>query len=329
MSRPPINCHWVTRWVTESWEVEPQRSLRYYDFPSKELKTWSSEWLFAKVGVNSGPVEQWLNRMVEKPLRDVKDALVARDLSALKKWPHYRAASLMIWLQSVRHQETLFGPADGGGLAALAGRSDADTDELVKSFGDYELAGLFPPDNHRLFFPSSGMFAIPVNDPGCLTKANWAFALALHPTMAIAAVPASAALDPESLTARLVGYSVGSSAYAEQVVIPPDMVRTRTDNEIISIVTSSRTYVDEVHALTAEIRFATRDLYEVLGVEMHVDGADRLRRGPVPSTPATSSLAVSRPGDHLEGEPDDRAGNRLDETTGGGESNASARRTVE
>lgn len=292
MSGPVINCHWVTQWVTESWEVEPQRSLCYYDFPSKELKKRTSDRLFAEVGVNSEKVEQWLNRMVEKPLRDVKDALVARDLSALKKWPHYRAASLMIWLQSVRHQETLFGPADGGGLASLASRSDTEIDELVKAFGDYELVGLFPHDAHRLFFPSSGMFAIPVTDPGCLTKANWGFALALHPTMGIAAVPASTALNPESLTARVMAYSVGSSAYAEQVVIPPDMVRTRTENEIISFVTSSRTFVDETHAETAALRFATRDLYEVLGVEMHVDGADRLRRGPAPpppESPATSS----------------------------------------
>ncbi len=283
------NCHWVSRMVTDAWEVPPQRSLRYYDFVSKQLEFESSETLFAERDVNSQDVEDWLNRMVEAPLGVVRSALVARDLSALEKWEHYRAASLMLWLQSVRHQESLFGPAIGGGLAAMAGRPDTETDHLVASFKEeYPLVGLFPRDDHRLFFPSSGMFAIPVIDCGCLSKANWGFALALHPTMAIAAVPASTTLDPESLTARLMAYSVGSSAYAEQVVIPPDMVRTRTDNEIISFVTSSRTFVDDQCAETASLRNATRDLFEVMGVEIHVDGSDRLRRGPASSTPESS-----------------------------------------
>lgn len=276
------NCHWISRVLTEPWEVG-ERFLHFYDFNTRELARKSSRSLFSEDGINSQDVENWLGRMVETPFGNFRDKLAACDPSALDDWRDYRAATLILWLQGTRALEGLFGPPDEGGLADLASCSDSDIDALVYAFSEeYMLLSLNPPRNQLLYLPSSGGFPLPVEDLGCLTTKNFGLAVPIHPHAVLAAVPKGAVLSVESLTPRLPAYSVGVSRYADRVVIPPAMFEHFTENEICSFVTSFRSGNDAAHDALAQLREAVRDCYEEGGFETHLDSLNRLNLGPTP-----------------------------------------------
>src|SRR4029079_6891310 len=68
MSHPDVNCHYVSESFTKPWEIGKTGDLYFYDFSTRRVDSRPAKDLFARRGLNTRAVENWLSDKIETPL---------------------------------------------------------------------------------------------------------------------------------------------------------------------------------------------------------------------------------------------------------------------
>lgn len=235
-----LNCHFVSRFLTQPWE-HGQRMLWYYDFQDGSLKSRSSRSLFATMGANSDDVEARLNEFVETPIAAARTGLwaVASEVSSSLEWPLFRALALLLLLQPFRASTSPDGPQT---LEEALSRPEAEIDGLAHAIGNcYRLMRVTIGGHSRLLYPSDGWFPL-VAEP---TAGPCAFAIAipLSPRHAFIGVPV--AVTPQQTevwtmngAGLVANYSVGHRS--RKVVVHPDVNSSLSSSAIAEGIREAR-----------------------------------------------------------------------------------------
>jgi len=271
------NCHYVSRFQTVPWEVNDRR-LVYYDFEAGKIGRHSSRTLYSKHRLNDQATENLLSRLIEDPLGKVRKALTLGS-AELPDWPSYRAAALFVQLQGPRSASTQEG-RDCLRIRELLSWPEPELDQFVHFLMEGKrLLTYRVPKTDRLFFPSTGLFALPLtqvdNDANGGIDYGWATPLDQRTFLAV--VPTNGNFEVFHQLATDGQYFLGLSTglHAKKVVIPPDMLGMREAEIIENIQHWRQTNVTHVQALE-QMRTMAREMFEQFGVR--TDHGERLRR---------------------------------------------------
>lgn len=166
-----INCHFVTRSLTQPWELENRR-LKYFDFSLDRIDEADSKTLFALENLNSGEVESRLNKLVEEPISRFKmDLLKSDDPASIGRWATYRALWLYFLIQAPRFAKiSLIGEKQEADFDRILSKDESYLDMLVQARQEDNHIRIFRlPEGNVMVFPQIGYFAFPVEDAGCVT----------------------------------------------------------------------------------------------------------------------------------------------------------------
>jgi hypothetical protein len=115
----------------------------------------------------------------------------------------------------------------GKHLADLLRLPDRQLDQLIQlGLDQHQLITYGVDRSERLFFPSTGIFALPVVDTASPTGVDFAYAVPITPRLFVARLSKTADLEAFGRLAKNGGYYMGMSVGldAEKVVIPPDFI---------------------------------------------------------------------------------------------------------
>lgn len=270
-----MNCHYVTRWITQEWEQAPG-SLLYYDFRGNYIKRQYSNRLFADEGTNTSEIEGLISKYVESPLKGLLQQLISKSELVLDNWEQYRAGYLYFMIQSARYSKAMLTPeqrvAEEHHLDRLLLKGEDFLNGLVSiDMEKHQLLAISMPDNQILFFPEVGFYPFPVNDPGCLTEYTFGYILPITPFVALARVSKTADLKQLlGSRAQISGYSVGSGGNNHRVLIPKLLREQKTDQEIIDMFKAQREAAATVITSVEKIRGLVVDMYARAGLEVIV-----------------------------------------------------------
>ena len=277
------NCHYVSRFLTDPWQIDDHRYLQYYDFERDRFGRMSSRTLFAADGINSPTVETWLRDMVETPLASVRERLVQGDRAVLQtEWRLYRSAVLMLWLQGfridsvdatdARHELEEFASLPADHLDALVMKVQEDMD-LRLVFTAAVAGGLYAP----LFMPSAGIFQFVVCDEACVSGHSIGFGLPLSTRCALVVTPADRGgqTDLSLLSASLSNFSMGT-APAKRIVIHPGVIASMGQEKLRRSFKEQRALNDETLAGIHKTRALIREAFARVGIRPRVDRTGRL-----------------------------------------------------
>lgn len=236
-----LNCHFVSRFLTNPWEHDDRR-LTYFDFRDRQIRTRSSRRLFAVVGANTRAVEDRLDAIIETPISNAMAQLTAiggGDRQEDLAWPVFRALTLLMMLQPLR------APGDDARnetLEATVLRTDAELDQIAQAAGQrYHLGRIVVQPGAALLYPAAGYFPIVARD----NAGNWRSCVAIPMALrhVVIAAPreidwnAAATMWAANGAGMLSNFSVGTS---ERVVLPPAHVAAYEADEIEQLVTEMR-----------------------------------------------------------------------------------------
>jgi hypothetical protein len=229
-----LNCHFVTRFLTKPWEIPPGRTLHFYDFAEKAIRTKSSRSLFARIGLNDADTESRINSLIETPLARLIAELKTGppDFSKMQDWAVFRAVSLLFSLQISRSAKLT-----SGNHKAME-FYDWPTEKIDQyTWAIHEkrtLLHFVVPANVPLAYTPHGYFFVPLPDVS-LTEPG-IFSIPLTPTDALVLLPKSADIAGinSALTrgqgAYLSNASCGTNA--SQVVFHPEILEHFTPAQI-------------------------------------------------------------------------------------------------
>lgn len=268
-----MNCHYVTRWITEEWEQEPG-SLLYYDFADRQVKRQFSKRLFAEEDTNTGEIEGLLNKYVETPLKQLKPKLLeAKDLQ-ITDWSQYRSLFLYFMIQAARYSKAKLSPeeqkAEEHHLDQMLKKGEDFLNQLVQAdMQKNQIVAATMPTGQILFFPEVGFFQIPVKDPGCITDFTFGFVVPITPFIAIARVSKTA--DIRHLLenrAQLSGFSVGLNDKMQRILIPKLIREQHNDDAISKVMDTQREAAINIVTGTHQIRQLVVEMYRKAGLEV-------------------------------------------------------------
>jgi len=246
--------HWVSRCLTEPWEVRDKgkRMLHFFDLATEKVKKpVSSSKLFREERGRLRELEEQLNKLVETPIMQARAALLAPGQVELPDWKTHRAIALMLFIQAQRARAREM--QNDEALARLLLMEDDQLDLIVGLFmQDMKLVrlGNSVPE-YGLFYPDGGLFPFVTKDAGCVT--GWAWGIAVPVTTSIAFAYVADTADTEWLfeqcgtTHHLQAFSLAGPKVS-RVVIPPTLVNhaRQVSGSLASYRTRMREYVDQL-----------------------------------------------------------------------------------
>lgn len=220
-----MNDHFISRVHTSPWATS-DGWLHYFNYRDGTFGRERVKKLFARDRLNEPDVESRLDALMESKIGNLRDR--TRDgRYLLKSWKEYRALALLLLLQGPRTSAALQSPDHGRRLAMLLRMSDAQIDAMVQLWlkGQNLVWHRLPP-GEPLFFPSTGVFALPVFDDAVPGGVDFAFATPLDTRTFIAAVSKTADYETFARAAKNGFYypalSVGLNS--DLILIPPHLI---------------------------------------------------------------------------------------------------------
>jgi len=270
----PKNCHYISRFLTKPWETD-DRDLVYYDFRSDRIQRRSSRNLFARDGLNDPKTERLLNRLMETPVGAQRQSIVAGKAD-LDDWRAYRAIALLLMLQPPRSSAALE-PADHGErLAEVLRLPDSELDQLILLWLDkHHLVRYAVPASERLFFPSTGVFALPVTDSVKAGHYDFAFAVPIHPRVFIAYVSETADVDgvAKHATEGMFHAAASVGLHSDLVLIPPTLLASNSEENLRRGVRSWRENSRALVANLVKAQALMSHAHQRFGVKLDTDAA--------------------------------------------------------
>lgn len=261
-----INCHFVSRFLTKSWEFGIKRELWYYDFDRKEIRKKPSRTLFAEVGRNSPQIEKRLNELIERPISRAITTLVpsgAIDNVEISESRLFRALNLLLWLQHSRVSEK---GSHSSRLGEVLFWDEAKLDQLVRVCQETDMiAGLRGHPQAPLCYPSHGFFGIPIRRPSGSFLTIYAIPLTEH--FVLARVPRDLRIADilQTITCGTGGFLSNSSVgiKAPRVVIHPSVIQAHGAATAAHMMEDARKVVRGMFLLCFERNRLDRELTEV------------------------------------------------------------------
>lgn len=249
------NSHFVSRFLTKRWEFG-QRRLWYYDFDRKWIAHESSEKLFARRRGSSRQMEQRLNGLVETPLSKAINSLTGDSRlgkNEVQDWLVVRALCVIFLLQAIRPSDQEPHRLE---LEKILRADDKTIDQLAATFyNTYAMVQLQAHPHAPLFYPSNGVFIVPVDVQR--PSLHFILAIPLTPRDLVVSIPRDIDIPHalETLTAGKGGYltntSVGTAA--RRVVIHPDIVENYDQTEMAAAIEQNRARnSDNLHCMCAQ-----------------------------------------------------------------------------
>ncbi len=273
-----MNCHYVTEKLTEPWHVR-NKDVRYYDFPSGKICDGNTGTLFATTDANTAEIEQLMSKYVEAPLGKFKASLIDRFKPELVKnpikdvadWAVYRALHLYHFVQVARFKKVhLEDGTEGSDLDAMLLKGEDYLNQLVLAHAsDHKVLWIQLPDGFAFYFPETGFFQFPVEDPGCVTGWTYGYAVPLTPFVALASVGKSA--DEKLLfnqRNQLSAFSLGLNQNVTKALISPQALKAATDEEICAEIQRMRGAAVETAKAVGQIREQVVKMYESVGLKL-------------------------------------------------------------
>lgn len=270
-----MNCHYVPESLTKPWCFQ-NNSVRYYDFGSDSVEIGSITTLFAEENTNTPKIEQLISKYVEAPLGKFKTSLVGKHsptrvknhVNAVHAWPVYRALFLYPFVQVKRFMKVKQLGSDAAKLDEMLLKGEAFLDQLVSVHAaDHKALWVELPPEFAFFFPEVGFFQFPVEDPGCITKWTYGYAVPISPFVALATVSKTA--DENKLLEtrhQLSAFSLGLNQNARRALIPPQAV---SDPDVIKEeVHRMRRAAQETTKTVDQIRELVVKMYDTVGLSV-------------------------------------------------------------
>ncbi|MBI3098265.1 MAG: hypothetical protein HYY93_08505 [Planctomycetes bacterium] len=252
MATSDLNCHFVSRFLTKPWEFG-QRRLWYYDFGSRTLKDRSSETLFALEGLHSDRTEGLLNRYVETPLSRARADLTGAVSDGMVDDSNpdiFRALRLLLLLQPLRSSGD---DTASRTLAEIIALKPMEIDQMVAQWQRlYRLVRVRAHDEMPLFYPSAGMFHLPLlRSTGAF---EWALAIPLTESYAFAFIPRE--IDLAVLRGIWTGGFVSNASVglsSSRVVVHPAAVASCSREELFRVIEQCRADQSRIEARRLEL----------------------------------------------------------------------------
>jgi hypothetical protein len=270
----PKNCHYISRFLTKSWETD-ERILVYYDFRTDRIERRSSRALFARDRLNDPDIERRLNALMETPMSAQREIIVTGKTDP-PDWRAYRAIALLLMLQAPRSIAAL-SPLDyGDRLAEFLRLPENELDQLIELWLDrHHLIRYAVPPSERLFFPSTGVFALPVTDRAKPSHFDFAFAVPIHPRVFIAYVSETADVDGIAQHVQDGVYHAAASVglHSDIVLVPPDLLSSNSEENLCKSIRSWRQGSRELVAHVVKARELMSAVHQRYGVKLDAEGA--------------------------------------------------------
>lgn len=280
----PRNCHYISRLLTKPWETK-QRELVYFDVESKRIDRHSSKSLFARDALNAPDIERRLNQLMETPLGKNREEIVIGQ-TEVSDWRAYRAIALLLMLQPVRSAAALEAHDHGDRLGEILRLPDDQLDQLILRWLEkHRLVRYGIPDGERLFFPSTGIFALPIVDAALPQHFDFAFGVPVHPRVFVAHLSETADIDGLAKFAEAGNFHAAASVglHSDFVVLPPSLIEINTEKEIGDAISgwreSSRSLVRNISKAQTLMKTA----WEQYGLKLSTDALSRKRKTTPPA----------------------------------------------
>jgi hypothetical protein len=270
------NDHYVSKFQIKAWVVPSIAKVRVYSTNSDRLEWVHPRKLFSLEGLNPPDVEERLNQLIETPLTQNRKVLFgAASVKTWKvdHWPAMRAAWLLVLLQTSRTKSFL--GLDRVSISDFMRRSVEDLDRLIAATMKEYTLGFVRDRGGVLMLPSTGHFALPVADDGCLTKLSIAHACPLSPEIALVWRTTTSAATPVSnddalatrKTIRLSSF--GSGPHLTRLVVPPARLQSfSNDDDLKAWIRKCRTAAQERWSAVREVRRQMIEGHRRMGFEV-------------------------------------------------------------
>jgi hypothetical protein len=248
--------HWVSKCLTEPWEIREKgkRMLHFFDLATEKVeRPVSSLKLFREERGRIRTLEDRLNKLIESPIMQQRATLLAPGQIEALDWKTHRAIALMLFIQAQRARAR--DTQNDDALARLLLMEDDQLDLMVGLFLQgmtlVRLGNSAP--EYGLFYPDGGLFPFVTKDAGCVTGWAWGIAVPVTPSIAFAYLADTA--DTEWLfevchtTHHLQAFSLAGPKVS-RVVIPPALVdhSRRTSGSLAAYRRRMRDYVQELQS---------------------------------------------------------------------------------
>jgi hypothetical protein len=266
-----MNCHFVIRSLTEPWELNKDRRLKYFDFTTGKVGEGDSKNLLAEEDLNSFEIEALLNTLVDQPIDKFKGDLVSgQDALKVGYWRTFRALHLYFLIQAPRYSKSNNPKEAEDLLDQTLRKGEAYLDQLVQvRMETYDLRLFKLPEGRILCFPSTGFFSFPIEDAGCETGFTFSYGVPIFPDVALTLTPKTATEDGlKLLKEQLHGFSVGLTDTCDKVVLPKEMVEQLSEADIVQMMTQLREATRQATAATNELRSLVVKMYETAGLKL-------------------------------------------------------------
>ena len=228
--------------------------------------------LFARRGLHSAAAEKRLSTLVESPVAAFRQRLSTSSAAdgntpkviSIDDWSTYRALFLLIVLQGGRSALGLGQGPNSEPLEGILGSSDEAIDSGFSSeMRASQLLFFRAAPGLRLFFPSTGLFALPIATPSAFTVG---MTVPLTPTSCVTLTVSDALPRQYWEAADLVVRSTGTSHHATRVVIPPELETRYSHGELAVFIPQLRAESLRRMKVEDEIRQIELAAFEKIGV---------------------------------------------------------------
>jgi hypothetical protein len=257
------NDHYIPRFLTKPWEFG-QRQLFYYDFVLRGFDQDSSNRVFAREGINTEAVEDFLQRHVEGPASRFVDKLAHGQRADETDQTTRRAILLLFFLNTQRIREA-YGETGPFSLENMVGKGEGFFDGVARWMStEFKVRHITLPEPQELVFTSAGIFAVPfIGEP----------ALALPLGLRDLLIARRGGFPEEELDEAVHGslvmkFSFGLGSDVHRVVLTE---RWRED---------SQEDAEETGRRLLDIRQDLRSLFDLVGRMSEIACADRWRIDP-------------------------------------------------
>ncbi len=253
--------------------------MRYYDFPTGKICDGNTGTLFATTDANTREVEQLISKYVEAPLGKFKASLVDRFKAEVVKnpikdvsdWAVYRALHLYHFVQVARFKKVrLEDGKEGSDLDTMLLKGEDYLNQLVMAHAsDHKVLWVQLPEGFAFYFPETGFFQFPVEDPGCVTGWTYGYAVPLTPFVALASVGKT--VDEKRLfeqRQQLSAFSLGLNQNVSKALIPPQALKAASDEEICAEIIRMREAAVETTKAVGQIRELVVKMYDTVGLKV-------------------------------------------------------------
>jgi hypothetical protein len=245
MPEDEINCHWVSESLTKPWErtLGNRKELYFYAFSTKAIHSLPSKDLFARRGLNTRAVEDWLSDTIEAPLGRFRKALRKQNGTVpahIDDLAAYRALLMLLPLQVTRLAKVKSSPRT---FEQIFEWPKSKLDDYVQALrSEYSVIIVQAHRQAPLFFTENGFFMLPF--PGASLDHAAAMAMPLNEYQAVVALPRS--MDRSLVSSTLAAgdglylnnCSIGTNA--NRVVIHPGVIEAMKEDDLIAELEAAR-----------------------------------------------------------------------------------------